>query len=90
MVPAITAKEALDAPLKMETAPGRVSNGLPLERVSDTVLGEALLKVAVQVALWLLFKLGGAQVNVDRTGGATSVRLTVWVPPLAEAVMDAV
>jgi hypothetical protein len=49
-----------------------------------------LLKVAVQFALWALFKVAGAQVNEVSTAGvagAVRVRLALWVPPFSEAVM---
>jgi hypothetical protein len=77
MLPAVILKEPLLAPFAIETLAGTERAALPPDNVTRVPPAEALLSVAVQVAVWLPLRAPGAHDREMRTAGAVSVRFVV-------------
>jgi hypothetical protein len=87
--PAVTLKVALLDPFPITTEEGVTRGALSSERLTVVAPEEDLSRETVQVALWLLLRLPGAQVRFvsTDTAGATRFSVVLWVPPLNAAEM---
>lgn len=87
--PAVTLKDPVLAPLPMVSEFGEVSCALSSEMIRVEISVEALSKLAVQEATWLLVRLAGRQfreVSVAAAGGAVKVSVTKRAEPFRLAV----